>query len=58
MQDAIAAEMKNVSIIETADLIIVNEDGSINGTDQCHFNYKDMEILGIRFGKKLLEISK
>lgn len=55
MQDAVAAEMKNVYTIETSDLIIVGEGGKIVGSDQWHFNADDAVTLGNRFAEKLLE---
>lgn len=55
MQERVAKTMKNVYTIETADLIIVNKDGSIAGTDTAHFSESDAEKLGIRFAEKLLE---
>lgn len=58
MQERVAQNVANVGLVETSDLIIVNEDGSINGSDQYHFNWKDMETLGVRFGTKLLEMNK
>ena len=53
-QQAVANEMENVETIETSDLIIVRADGSINGSDRYHFNYRDMETLGMRFGEKII----
>lgn len=58
MQDKVATEMENVATVDTSDLIIVNEDGSINGTDAQHLNAKDAETLGVRFGEKLREYGK
>lgn len=55
MQDEVAASMTNVYTIETSDLIIVDKDGKVLGTDQWHFSTKDAETLGIRFAEKLLE---
>ena len=53
MQREVAAEMENVFTVETDDLIIVNADGTINGTDQYHFNKNDCRTLGNRFGETL-----
>ena len=55
MQERVARTMKNVYTIETADLIIVNKDGTVAGTDTAHFSESDAETLGIRFAEKLLE---
>ncbi|HBF86704.1 MAG TPA: hypothetical protein DDW54_03385, partial [Clostridiales bacterium] len=58
MQQKVADDMGNgVETIETSDLIIVNADGTYNGTDQYHFNCADMEKLGVRFGERLLELN-
>ena len=46
-----------VATVETSDLVIVNQDGSYNGTDMYHFNCQDMQTLGERFGEKLLELN-
>ena len=53
MQREVAAEMENVFTVETDDLVIVNADGTINGTDQYHFNKNDCRTLGNRFGETL-----
>ena len=55
MQRAVASEMENVFTVKTEDLIIVNSDGTVNGTDQYHFNKKDCRTLGNRFGETLFE---
>lgn len=58
MQQRVADDMgSSVATIETSDLIIVNADGSYNGTDQYHFNCPDAEILGVRFGEKLAQLN-
>ena len=58
MQEKVAENMGNsVATIETSDLIIVNEDTSVNGTDKYHFNCNDMRILGERFGETLLALN-
>ncbi|MBO4262267.1 MAG: hypothetical protein J5903_00590, partial [Clostridia bacterium] len=58
MQQKVADDMgTGVETVETSDLIIVKPDGTYNGTDQYHFNCRDMETLGIRFGEKLLELN-
>ena len=53
MQREVAAEMENVFTVKTDDLIIVNPDGTINGTYQYHFNKNDCCTLGNRFGETL-----
>ena len=58
MQQRVADSMKNVATIESSDLIIVNKDGTINGTDRYHFNTQDAVTLGERFGEKLMEYAK
>ena len=55
-QQSVADGMVNVETIETSDLIIVNSDGTVNGTDKYHFNTADAVTLGTRFAQKLLEI--
>lgn len=54
VQEEVAASMVNVYTIETADLIIVGENGVL-GTDQYHFSAADEVTLGVRFAEKLLE---
>ena len=56
VQQKVADEVGGATTVETSDLIIVNADGTYNGTDKYHFNCADAEILGIRFGEKLLEL--
>ncbi len=41
--------------VKTDDLIIVDTDGTIKGTDHCHFTRQDSRTLGNRFGEVLLE---
>ena len=53
MQDRVASEVVNVSTVSTSDLILVDSEGNIKGTDAYHFNGKDMETLGMRFGNEL-----
>lgn len=53
VQDKVAAELKNVSTVSTSDLILIDKDGKIHGTDAYHFNANDMETLGMRFGAEL-----
>lgn len=55
MQRAVAAEMENVFTVRTDDLVIVNPDGTVNGTDQYHFNKNDCRTLGKRFGEALYQ---
>jgi hypothetical protein len=50
--------MTNVATVETSDLIIVNEDGTVNGTDKYHFNATDAQTLGMRFGEKLYDFGQ
>ena len=38
-------------------MIIVNEYGGINGSDNSHFNVNDEVTLGQRFGRKLMELN-
>jgi hypothetical protein len=57
IQQEVADEMDGVETIETSDLIIVNQDGTINGTDLYHFNTADAVTLGQRFGDKLLQMN-
>lgn len=58
MQRKVATDMgDSVATVPTADLIINNADGTINGTDIYHFNAPDAQILGERFGEKLLELN-
>ena len=54
-QQSVADSMVNVETIETSDLIIVNPDGSVNGTDRYHFNTADAVTLGQRFGNVLFK---
>ena len=57
IQQFVADNTENCETIETADLIIVDADGSIKGSDMYHFNYNDMRTLGNRFAQKLLEMN-
>ena len=56
-QERVAKEMSGVDTISTDDLIIVREDGTINGTDKYHFNFQDATTLGCRFGEKVWELA-
>ena len=56
-QERVAKEMSGVATISTDDLIIVREDGTINGTDKYHFNFQDATTLGCRFGEKVWELA-
>lgn len=58
MQRAVAAEMQNVYTVQTNDLIIVNSDGWIYGTDRYHFNKDDCRTLGNRFGETLYRYAR
>ena len=55
VQRSVAAKMNNVFTVKTDDLIIVDVDGTIKGTDHCHFTRQDSRTLGNRFGEVLLE---
>jgi len=58
MQASLAQEMDaGVDTISADGLVIVNQDGTYNGTDKYHFNCTDAEILGTRFGEKLLQLN-
>ena len=57
-QQEVANEMVNVKTVETSDLVIVDSDGATKGTDKYHFSGNDALVLGRRFAKKLLEMSK
>lgn len=58
VQQRVADDMGNgVETVETSDLVIVNQDGTYNGTDMYHFNCADAEKLGVRFGEKLLQLN-
>ncbi len=56
-QRAVAQKLNKVATIATNDLIIVNEYGGINGSDNSHFNVNDEVTLGQRFGRKLMELN-
>lgn len=56
-QRSVAQKVSNVATIATDDLVIVNEYGGINGSDNSHFNVNDQVTLGQRFGRKLLEMN-
>lgn len=58
VQQNVANSLVNVETVETSDLIIVNQDGTINGTDAYHFNAKDAVTLGTRFGEKLVQMQQ
>ena len=57
MQERVSQEDPACATVETSDLIINREDGTLNGSDRWHFNCRDMETLGMRFGNKLLEMN-
>lgn len=60
-QQALADQMDNVYAVNTDDLIIVRQDGKINGSggwDICHYNFKDMVKLGERFAQTFEESEK
>ena len=56
-QERVAKEMSGVDTISTDDLIVVREDGTINGTDKYHFNFQDATTLGCRFGEKVWKLA-
>lgn len=56
-QERVANEVGGVATVSTDDLIIVREDGTINGTDRYHFNFQDAFKLGCRFAEKAVELS-
>lgn len=55
VQRSVAAKMENVFTVKTDDLIIVDTDGMVVGTDEYHFTKADARKLGNRFGEVLLE---
>lgn len=58
VQQEVADYFNNCETIEVEDLLLVNPDGTINGSDQYHYNFKDMETLGMRLAEKILEINE
>lgn len=50
-EDAVAAQLPYVYLVDTQDLRITNEDGTPNGSDAYHFNAADMYELGKRFAQ-------
>lgn len=52
-----AAAMENVYVIDTSDFACVDQYGNVVGSDRYHFNWADMEQLGIRFASKLVEVN-
>ena len=57
IQQTVAHNTETCETIETSDLIIVDADGSIKGSDAYHFNYNDSRTLGNRFAQKILEMN-
>lgn len=57
MQEQVAKTIEAVDTIDTADLLIVKEDGTFTGADNWHFGPNEMVELGQRFGQKLLEMN-
>lgn len=55
VQRSVAEKMNNVYTVATDDLIIVDTDGTVVGSDQYHFTKADQRTLGNRFGDVLLE---
>jgi len=53
----VAAEMENVYLVDTSDFVLVDQNGNVVGTDRYHYNWSDMEKLGIRYGNKLMEVN-
>ena len=58
IQEEVAQEMGDrVTTVETSDLIIVDEDGTIKGTDMYHFCFDDIVKLGKRFAEAINDLS-
>lgn len=55
VQRSVAQKMDNVYTVATDDLIIVDTDGTVVGSDEYHFTKQDQRILGNRFGDVLLQ---
>lgn len=55
VQRSVAEKMENVFTVKTDDLIIVDTDGTVVGTDEYHFTKADQRKLGNRFGDVLLQ---
>lgn len=55
VQRSVADKMNNVYTVKTDDLIIVDTDGTVVGSDQYHFTKQDQRTLGNRFGDVLLQ---
>lgn len=55
VQRSVAEKMDNVYTVATDDLIIVDTDGTVVGSDQYHFTKQDQRVLGNRFGDVLLQ---
>lgn len=55
VQRSVAEKMDNVFTVATDDLIIVDTDGTVLGSDEYHFTKQDQRILGNRFGEVLLQ---
>lgn len=53
----VAAEMENVHVIDTSDFACVDQYGNVVGSDRYHFNWADMEQLGVRLANKLVEVN-
>ena len=58
VQRSVAEKMNNVYTVATDDLIIVDTDGTVVGSDQYHFTKADQRILGNRFGEVLLQYAR
>lgn len=54
-EDAVAQKMQYVYTIDTQDLRITAEDGTLLGSDAYHFNAADMYELGKRFARMITE---
>lgn len=55
VQRSVAKSMDNVFTVATDDLIIVDTDGTVVGSDQWHFSKQGQRTLGNRFGDVLLQ---
>lgn len=53
-QQSYAETTPYTDYVESEDLIIVNPDGTINGSDRYHYNAKDIYILGQRYAGQAL----
>lgn len=56
-QKRMATELDGVSTFSTNDLIIVDKDGVVKGSDQSHYSANDAVILGERFANAVLDLN-